>query len=108
MVLFFFFKGKRKTEKRKKIIEVPVCVHVLCIKKGRRKGSLRWKVFILPWVAQSSCCSQGHQTDTLLFDIQHLVEAVEAQTLKDKIKKAVIFQCITVHYVWFKYCHFYF
>lgn len=65
-----FFLKVRERKKRKKIIEVGVCVHMLCIKKERRrKRSLRWKVFILPWVAQSSCCSQGHQTDTLLFDI---------------------------------------
>ena len=63
-----------------------------------RESELMWKVFILPWFAQSSCCSQVHQTDTLLFDIQHLVEAVEAQTLKAKVKMNItIFQYITVH-----------
>lgn len=69
-----------------------------CVCTLERERDLMWKVFVLPWVAQSSCCSQVHQTDTRLFHIQHLGGAVEAQTLKAKVKKNImIFQYIIAH-----------
>lgn len=94
---FEVFVVKKKWKERKR--QVYVCVHMLYMEGVVEGRSDLWhaRCFVLPSITQSSRCPQIYPADTLLFDIQGLVEAAEAQTLKAKVKNITIFQYITVH-----------